>query len=165
MKKRSKIILAIGTTIITISLAVFSPILFGNRDLNEEEQKIANSIFDDQLNYEKIRINQGGPLTWIYPAVTIGYVISFPNESYDFNNTRDQALLLHELTHVWQYENIGWIYALRSLYEEISQKDAYVVHYNETKDFLDYDLEEQAEIVAEYFLHGTKEYEKYIESL
>jgi type VI secretion system secreted protein VgrG len=145
-------------------LFIFGPTLFGTRSLNETELQLAEKIFASSVDFEEVRINEGGPLTWVYIGVTTGYTISFPRGEYDFNAPKDQALLMHELTHVWQYERIGISYMFRALWEEITQPDAYVVHYDPAMAFLDYDLEEQCEIVAEYFW-GEFKYKIYIEEL
>lgn len=165
MKRIKKILLYSILSIVTILIILFAPVLFGTRQLSEAELLISKNIFGSNIDHKKVRINIGGPLTWIYPAVTIGHTISFPKNNYNPDNVKDQALFIHEMTHVWQYENIGFIYAPRSLYEEISQKNAYVVHYDEKKAFIEYDLEEQAEIMAEYHLTKNPIYQKYIDSL
>ena len=165
MRKSFKIIVASICTLIVVSAFAFTPMLVSNRPLDNQEKALAESMFGNQLNYEMIRIHEGGPLTWIYPGVTLGHLISFPRKAYDPEEKKNQALLLHELTHVWQYENGGWGYALKSLLEEIFQKDAYVIHYDSNKTFAEYDYEEQAEIVASFFLYGTEDYEKYIREI
>jgi len=122
-------------------------------------------MFAEGLNLDPIKIREGGVLTWVYPAVTTGNTISFPTGAYDPNDRKDQALLLHELAHVWQFQHNGLGYVPRALYEEITQPDAYVVHYDPSKTFGEYDIEEQAEIVAEYFLTGNASYEPYLQEI
>lgn len=78
---------------------------------------------------------------------------------------KDQALLVHELCHVWQYQHFGPGYIPRSLWELITQRDTYVVHYDAEKSFREYDIEEQCEIVAEYFLTNDIRYETYVEEV
>lgn len=143
---------------------LFAPIAVGTRPLTEEELAIAKPIFETSLEYKKIRINNGGPLTWIYPALTTGNTISFP-ENFNGSTGKAHALFLHEMTHVWQYQNHGIGYLPRALFEEITQRDAYTVHYDVSKRFLDYDIEEQAEIVAEYFLTKNESYVPYMTEL
>jgi hypothetical protein len=155
--------LYIAISIVTLLLiAVLFP--FKSRDLSESELEIAQAIFGESIEYSRVRIEEGGILTWIYPGVTLGNTIAFPKGAYDELNLKDQALLLHELTHVWQYQNSGLGYIPRALYEEIFT-DAYVVHYDEAKSFADYDIEEQGEIVAEYHLTGEPLFSVYIEEL
>lgn len=151
--------------LIVLLILPFLSLSFNKRPLNEFEELLVQEYFGESVNYEKVRIKEGGPLTWIYPGVTVGYTISFPNGSYNFSDVKKQALFLHEMTHVWQYERIGFSYMFKALHEEIFEEAAYVIHYDEDLDFDDYDLEEQGEIVAEYFLSGDERYEKYIAEL
>jgi Domain of unknown function (DUF4157) len=163
MKIFKKILLFLPLFLLVMAGIFFLPLLFGTRPLSENEEETAGLIFGGSIDYEQVRIKNGGPLTWIYPGVTIGHIISFPRDNYDENSREDRALFLHEMTHVWQYEHIGLSYIPRALYEEIFQPDAYTVHYDAEKNFLDYDVEEQAEIVAEYYLTQKSEYEFYIQ--
>lgn len=132
--------------------------------MTAEEIALAKPIFDTSLDYERIRINYCGPLTWIYPALTTGNTISFPN-GFDGSNKKAQALFLHEMTHVWQYQNHGIGYLPRALFEEVTEPNPYTVHYDASKHFLDYGVEEQAEIVAEYSLNQNASYLPYIDEL
>ncbi|EKD33200.1 MAG: hypothetical protein ACD_76C00069G0004 [uncultured bacterium] len=165
MKRIKHTWLWILVVILIFIFIVLSPAFVGTRPLTETEQKLAERIFEQSLDYNNIQINTGGPLTWIYPAVTTGNTISFPKGNYNQTDKKSQALLLHELTHVWQYQNYGWGYLPRAVFEEISQSDAYVIHFDESKSFRDYDIEEQAEIVAEYFLTNNEKYLPYIAEL
>lgn len=132
--------------------------------LTAEEISLAKPIFDTSLDHERIRINYGGPLTRIYPALTTGNTISLPN-GFDRSNKNTQALFLHEMIHVWQYQNHGVGYLPRVLLEEIAEPNPYTVHHDASKRSLDYDVEEQAEIVAEYSLNKNASYLPYIAEL
>ena len=153
------IILALIFTII------FSPLLYGKRPLTQAELAFLQPIYQSSVDLDRIRVKSGGPLTLVYPGITIGNTISFPKDAYNENDQKDQALLVHELCHVWQYQHFGVGYIPRSLWELVTQRDTYVIHYDATKSFREYDIEEQCEIVAEYFLTGDERYELYIEEL
>lgn len=158
MKKKHIFLLVAGVFLILCVLLILP---LASRDLSEVELEIAEVIFGDSLDYSQVRVKEGGLLTWIYPGVTLCNTIAFPVGSYDEHDLHDQALFLHELTHVWQCQNHGLSYIPRALYEEIFT-DAYVVYFDEKKSFADYDVEEQGEIVAEYHLTGEPLYEGYI---
>jgi hypothetical protein len=66
---------------------------------------------------------------------------------------------------VWQYQNYGLSYIPRSLWETISQSDTYVVHYDVHKELRDYDVEEQCEIMSEYYLTRRDDFAIYIDQL
>lgn len=142
---------------------LFSPLIFNTRPLSETEINVLSPLYMSSVELQKIRIKYGGPLTWVFPGVTIGSTISFPKQAYDEQDRKDQALLVHEVCHVWQYQNFGIRYIPRSLWELLTQRDAYVIHYEASKSFRDYDVEEQCEIMAEFFLNGDAKYAPYVE--
>jgi hypothetical protein len=162
--KRSTIIGTAAVGILALIALLFFPIFIGTRPLTIEEIALAKPFFETSLDYERIRINYGGPLTRIYPALTTGNTISFP-KGFDGSNKKAQALILHEMTHVWQHQNHGIGYLPRALFEEITEPNPYTVHYDVSKHFLDYDIEEQAEIAAGYFLNQNESYLPYIAEL
>lgn len=151
--------------VILIAIIVFSPVFFGTRDLTEVELSFLQPIYQESVQLDQVRIKAGGPLTWVYPGITLGNTISFPRGAYNQDDQKDQALLVHEVCHVWQYQHFGLGYIPRSVWELISQSDAYVIHYDEAKGFRDYDIEEQCEIAAEYFLSQDPRYYIYIEEV
>lgn len=138
---------------------------YDKRPLSETEIEILSPLYASSVDLQKIRIKYGGPLTWVFPGVTIGSTISFPKQAYDEQDRKDQALLVHEICHVWQYQNFGIRYIPRSLWELLTQRDAYVIHYEASKSFRDYDVEEQCEIMAEFFLNGDAKYAPYIQEV
>jgi len=162
MKKKFAFIIAL---LVIALLFLFAPLLFGTRALTPDEHTRAYNIYESSVVLDDVRIKIGGPLTWAYPGVTVGNVVSFPKGEYDETSREDQALFIHEVAHVWQYQHFGWGYIPRSLWETFTQSDTYVVHYDPDLSFLEYDVEEQAEIVAEYFLSNGETYKGYIDEL
>lgn len=74
-----------------------------------------------------------------------------------------EALLIHELVHVWQYERLGSVYIPLALKAQHSKEgydyggvQALQQALATGRDLLDFNLEQQADIVADYFclLHG-----------
>lgn len=137
----------------------------GGRELTDVEKELARPVFAGSVDLDKVRVRDGGPLMAIFPGLTIGNRISFPKGAYDFESERYKALLVHELVHVWQYQNDGWGYIPQSVWVLVTQRDAYVVHYDATKAFGDYDVEEQAEIITEWFVSGGAEFGPYLAEL
>lgn len=144
---------------------VFLPMHFGTRGLSDQEKEILEPLYSNGVDLDAIRIKFGGPATLVYPGITIGNTISFPKNKYDFAQEKYQALLVHEVCHVWQYQNFGLGYIPRSLWETFTQHDTYVVHYDKDKMLREYDVEEQCEIFAEYFLSEDEKYLQYIQEL
>jgi hypothetical protein len=122
-------------------------------------------MYGESVQFDKVRVKIGGPLTWVYPGITLGNTISFPKGAYDEDDRKDQALLVHEACHVWQYQHFGIGYIPRSLWELVTQRDTYVVHFDESKSLREYDIEEQCEITAEYFLTQDEKYLPYLEEI
>lgn len=141
------------------------PAFMGRRALTSQERDILYTFYEDALDIDLIRINEGGPFMVVYPGLTLGNTISFPKQVYDISKQKYQALLIHEGCHVWQYQHFGLGYIPRSLWETVTQRDTYVVHYDMSQSFRDYDVEEQCEIMAEIFSRGTEQYIPYKQEL
>jgi hypothetical protein len=77
------------------------------------------------------------------------------------------ALLIHELVHVWQFQNKIYNPLVEALSLNLKHKfnynEAYEFHLEEKKDLMGYGLEQQAEIIEEYFLTKHKGLSSYID--
>ncbi len=161
--KKIPIFLLTGTVLFIAIILI--PVFIGGRPLTEEEKGLLEPLYKQHVEFDNIKIKMGGPLTLVYPGVTIGNIISFPKNEYTISNKKDQALLVHEVCHVWQYQHFGLDYIPRSIWELITQNDTYVVHFDSNKKLRSYDVEEQCEIMADIFLVNKKEYAQYLEDL
>lgn len=92
------------------------------RRLTEGELRLARSVFGETIAYDRVRI-----LTRPFgrPAVTFGSWITFPPRPAtprDFARTpiAMQAWLVHELTHVWQFQG-GWAPTLWSWLKTVAR--------------------------------------------
>lgn len=128
-------------------------IKFNTRPLKNWEKKIAKEVFGNNINYNRVRIDEVslvGP-----PQLKICYVSCYTINSW---GKMPNGLFIHEMTHVWQYEKIGLVYIPRALKAQRT-----VMGYNygglktlekcieEGKTFFSFNLEQQAEIVADYY--------------
>lgn len=87
-------------------------IKFNTRPLNSKELEIAKSVFGNSIDYDIVRIDEGsfgnlvnGDRLFVdsnRPFVTFNTINSW--------GSLDEATLIHELTHVWQYQQDGAIY-------------------------------------------------------
>lgn len=140
------------------------------RNLTQGEIALAKQVYGDSLNYGTIFIHQGKyPLSiWLQSSDTI----MAPNgEIYaDGNSYRDdyslgssiyaqvnKATFIHELMHVWQYQNkVYGDLRGRAFYELITHSFDYSSTYSfmldKNKDLLDYNMEQQASIMEMYYL-------------
>jgi hypothetical protein len=131
---------------------------FNTRKLSEHEVDVAKGIFGDSLNYDLIRIDGGA---FIGPKSTNRPYTSFHTIN-SWGDLKDDSVLIHELTHIWQYEHDGSIYMPDAL---IAQKspgitpgtDGYdyggvetlKAHWNDGLGFFNY--EAQAHIIEDFY--------------
>lgn len=123
------------------------------RPLTQQEIALAQSIFAKHLDYARIRI-------CAHVLVMPGYAIS-PNGNIYFNrkdycddfssaNLALQSWFIHELVHVWQYQQ-GIAVVRKAL---LNRRYDYVLKLG--KLFSAYGVEQQAQMVQDYFLKRTK---------
>ncbi len=107
------------------------------RGLTDHERGEAHKVFGGSIRYERVRIHEGTRWTNLVAkigakvnrepppkwdnAVTLGNSSYFPRTLKSnpppegANSITDLAWIIHELTHVWQYQHTGAIYIWRSL--------------------------------------------------
>ena len=78
----------------------------GSRALTEGETALGRSIFADLVDFDRIRIIRR---SWGAPAIVFGSTITFPPstgapEDFAAEGLQERAWLVHELTHVWQFQ-------------------------------------------------------------
>jgi len=148
--------------------------------INEMEQ--AGLVFKNSLDFERVTIREearwpdllGKIGAWLRKekppsanAVTIGQHVFFPRKlavlftASSGKGLTDTAWLIHELTHVWQFQNLGAWYSLKTAWlhlksrhniydyggqEELEQRTAI------GEGFLSFNQEQQGEITRDYYL-------------
>jgi len=124
---------------------------FNTRVLNQREISLAKSVFGENLNYELIRWDKKaffGAKTNNVAYVSFHTINSWGNLPAD--------IFIHELVHIWQYEQIGAVYIPRALAAQ-KTKEGYnyggleILKKNEYKGLAAFNLEQQADIIADYF--------------
>ena len=136
------------------------------RTLTPTEIESAKQVFNTKLDYSKVKVITGKDMTlWGRiltmggKAVVWGNKIYFPNDSsgnskYDFS--KNPSWYMHEVTHVYQYQNIGWKYVPKSIWAQLTKgQGAYDYQLVPGKSFKDYGIEQQAEIVRDYYNSAT----------
>lgn len=120
-----------------------------SRALTAGEIALASSVFGNQINYQAVRIQTAW---WVLK----GYAIA-PNGAIYFNQAdwsddfsattlAKRAWLIHELTHVWQYQK-GMAVFWRAL---VNRQYRYVLMPN--KPLTDYGIEQQAKLVEDFYI-------------
>ncbi|MBK9051324.1 MAG: hypothetical protein IPL78_10540 [Chloroflexi bacterium] len=135
------------------------------------------------LRYGDVRVAEGGVLPLIFRlnksrAFALWHTIHLPERG-----RADLSLLVHEITHVFQYEKIGSIYIGEALYAQWTLgRGAYLYGgtpglkqaHHEGKPYKAYTREQQAQIAQDYYLLITQAtcppdqsaiYEPYIQGL
>ncbi|MCU4338214.1 peptidase [Acinetobacter dispersus] len=149
-----------------------------SRPLTNGEIQLAKSIFKNTLNYTVIKIFFGSffPLksqnedTFVTPNGSIYIMPKHYRDDYSLESISYKKIFLHEIGHVWQHQrklnvlaNAGALQACSVLSNFSYDPYVYniwetptvaqlVKHKNITKRFLDYNLESQAEILADYWV-------------
>jgi hypothetical protein len=147
----------LGVGEIAETLADF--IKFNTRKMTGAEVAAATSVFGSSINLSLVRIDTA--------ALFVSIVKKIKNFSdlqvtilHTINSAGDiqPAILIHELTHVWQYQQMGAIYMPEALHAQ-STKEGYdydgVHGLQKAKDagkgLSSFNLEQQAHIVQDYY--------------
>jgi hypothetical protein len=130
------------------------------RPLTADEIETAAAVLGkDALPYERVRLAQGGILTYAFRmnknrAFSTWHTINMPERPEE-----DLPLLVHELTHTYQFERVGTVYIGQALLEQRRHgREAY--HYGgedglrtavaSGKRYRDYNREQQGQITQDY---------------
>jgi hypothetical protein len=71
--------------------------------MTSEEIAIAKTVFGDAIPWDRVRFDEHSLMAWIGRTHTTGFIIN------STSNVSDDVMI-HELTHVWQYVNDGLVY-------------------------------------------------------
>ncbi len=85
------------------------------RKLTSHECEIARSMFGDLIDLDAVRLN---PISRIAERMNIAFVTA---NQVNFNTVMSDALLIHELTHIYQYQQVGLVYIPRCLKAQTSK--------------------------------------------
>jgi len=96
------------------------------RSLKPEEIELLRSMYGDSIDYSKVVIKQGnlGAIEWFdsdRPFV-IGNTIYIPSKSWAYlgaDGSLEDNTLVHEMMHVWQYQNGGIDYLSKAIYTQL----------------------------------------------
>jgi hypothetical protein len=139
-----------------------------SRKISGAEQRLAESVFHDSLpDWKRINITDAlGPVPGVDRPYTDESMREFwvnvgpdyyPNldRATDYGYSSARNLLIHELTHVWQYYHGYWV-VLRSLWANQWGK-GYSYTIEESDAWNDFNVEQQAQIVEDWFKRGKSE--------
>lgn len=136
------------------------------RPLTPVEIQEAKRVFGDSLGYWRIRIDEWSLIAhygaWDYRrrskkkaggmAMTIYNTIHFSRRLATAPGESDMDWLIHELTHIAQYERLGGVFMLESLIAQAGQGYDYGGPANLAgRDFADFNREQQGDVVKDYY--------------
>ncbi len=126
---------------------------FNARSLSDDEIKLARTVFGHSINYRRVRIDAYsffGPKQHHFCYVSFHFINSWGPMS--------NSVLLHELVHVWQYQNFGAVYMPKALAAQRSLMgynyggvQALYYHRELEKRFDAFNFEQQGDIIADYY--------------
>lgn len=124
----------------------------GGRPLMAAEVTLAEAVFGSSIDYSRVRLVAVNALQFR----TVGNNIYIPND-FSIADADHAQTLIHELTHVWQYQHGGTSYISRSLVAQIggalrgSRNLAYDYTLVPGASFFDFNPEQQGLIVENYY--------------
>ena len=126
---------------------------FNTRPLYKWEISLAKSVFGDAIDYHKVRIDEyslSGPKQKKFCYVSFHVINSW--------GPMQNSTLIHELTHIWQFEKMGSVYIPHALIAQQSKMgynyggvSALKVCQEKGKSFRSFNLEQQGDIISDYF--------------
>jgi len=137
-----------------------------SRPLSPEERTMLEDIYGDSIDYDKVRIKEGdeGLINMVNKngAFVLGDTILI-SSNYSPEQRRD--ILVHEMMHVWQYQNGGADYLAKAVMsyvngeaDPISGKDRGYYYQNDVvsnKPFGELTPDQQAQLIQDAFSKGV----------
>jgi hypothetical protein len=127
------------------------------RKLNVGEIEILQSIYYNDIDYDIVVITNEHLFSQLlkrFSAIVFDNTIVFTKKSYteDFSKSiHEMALLVHEICHVWQYQNLNYRW-FKAGYEHIKYRHStYTYFITDQKRLTDFRFEQQGEIMADYY--------------
>ena len=94
-----------------------------SRRLTGRERKQAFTIFGESVDYDAIRICRGSVLA-LFSATAVGNSINLRRDHFIDEtlalSASGETVLIHELAHVWQFQNFGCRYIPASLIAQLA---------------------------------------------
>lgn len=133
-----------------------------DRGLTANELACAAEVFQDSLDYHAVKIHRR-KYVFFQPA----QVLMTPNgeiyapdlvyqDDYTLYGLNWSEIFIHELTHVWQYQNRVLNPRFAGMLEFVKNRFDYHKAYSYVlasgRDLIEYGMEQQAAMIADYFL-------------
>lgn len=144
-------------------------IKFNTRTLSSTEIAEAKKVFGSSISYWQVRIDEYSLIAWIGSlfsggggmGVTTFHTINFNHKIKTAPGNSDMAWLIHELTHVSQYEHVGSQYMGEALHAQATGGYGYggeaglLAAFAAGKHLRDFNREQQGDIARDFYLALT----------
>lgn len=138
-----------------------------SRPLTKGEVTLARSVFGDAIEYDRVTITDGQFVAFQPKGTAMApegnlYMYGCYQDDFSTGDVYTQGHFIHEMTHVWQFQNKVLRPIAAALELNFQFKFNYLAAYDYkldgTKDLLDFNMEQQASIVQDHFVrtHGGK---------
>jgi len=144
------------------------------RMLKEAEKAILRPIFKNTLPYDDQQVaantrEWGGPDNSITPNYMPLFAMSIWRFDFSKASFADRWIFLHELTHAWQWyhghNNVSAAICLFMKYGSDYDPDAYYYNFDDGASFFDFNFEQQASLVADYWYITQGRTPKYVKGM
>lgn len=131
------------------------------RRLTANEVALARTVFGDAIDYDRVRITNRrafvlGPREKSMAPFNTIYLPDDYQPDFGADSVRwGQSDFIHEMAHIWQRQN-GLLLPVKEAVRltvkfRFKYRDSYDYELDRSKDLLDYNMEQQASIIADYF--------------
>jgi hypothetical protein len=123
------------------------------RPLTEEEKTLGYKIFGNNIDFDKISVDDSAKIGT--KNIAVAYV-SF--NIINYRHSIRKNILIHELMHIWQYQHFGSMYIGRAILAQRSKQgydyggveNLYKVMIGQGS-LLSFNFEQQADIIEDYY--------------
>jgi hypothetical protein len=129
------------------------------RPLNAQEVRILRGVFGDGISYGPVRLVRMAPLIAQLNgsrAFVLGNSLNLPERDFILiSRGQHMDLLVHEATHIWQYQHRGWGYVAEALWAQgFGDGYDYVKALRAGKSWHQMNPEQQAQLLQDGFRGG-----------
>ncbi|QRN95076.1 hypothetical protein JRI60_39255 [Archangium violaceum] len=136
-----------------------APTRTDKRALSTQEVRLLRRVFAEGISYEPVRLVRMATIVARVNnsrAFVLGNTLHLPDAEYErFARGQNPSLLVHEATHLWQYQHHGWSYAVEALWAQgLGDGYDYVKALREGKPWRKMNPEQQAQLLQDAFRAG-----------
>lgn len=135
-----------------------------SRLLTPGEMSMVTSVFKNAIVLSQVRVRKGTLLPnqgkyAITPFGEIYWPQKYYSQDYSIKEFDDQHFFMHEMTHIWQFQ-MGMHVAMRGAFSLMAD---YEYALEENKLLSDYGMEQQACIIADYYILKNFGYDSWLQ--